>query len=203
MENEGNVDQAEDQYEQLQNLQSEHFNIGKQMMRLVIFDDSNTTNPQVRKFGFQNTKNWFIKAVNRWDVALQQAKPVNYQLQIDTWSGVSNGADQAEQTESMKNYFESNKFQNMFINTPNVALALLFILSAGMAFVTIYSLVVTVVAAGILGFRCYKAVKEYPQRVNAALASLNACMAELAEFNQYYMDKRQQKDALIGQVEFL
>lgn len=203
VENEGNVDQAEAQYEQLQNLQSEHFNIGKQMMRWAIFDDSNTTNPQVRKFGFQNTKNWFIKAVNRWDVALQQAKPVNYQLQIDTWSGVSNGADQAEQTESMRNYFESNKFQNMFINTPNMALALLFILSAGMAFVTIYSLVVTVVAAGILGFRCYKAVKEYPQRVNAALASLNACMAELAEFNQYYMDKRQQKDALIGQVEFL
>ena len=116
---------------------------------------------------------------------------------------MSNGSDQAEQTESMKNYFEANKFQNMFINTPNMALALLLILSAGMAFVTIYSLVVTIVAAGILGFRCYKAIQEYPKRVNAALSNLNLCMAEIAEFNQYYADKRQQKDTLLSQVEFI
>lgn len=203
VDNEGDTDKAEAQYEQLQNLQSESFNIGKQMMRWAMFDSNSSTNAQVRKFGFQNTKQWFADALVRWDTALQQAKPVNYKLQIDTWSGVSNGSDQAEQTESMKNYFEANKFQNMFINTPNMALALLLILSAGMAFVTIYSLVVTIVAAGILGFRCYKAIQEYPKRVNAALSNLNLCMAEIAEFNQYYADKRQQKDTLLSQVEFI
>lgn len=203
VENEGNTEKAEAQYEQLQNLQSERFNIGKQMMKWAIFDDSAATNPQVRKFGFQNTKNWFISALNRWDVNLQQSKPVNYQLNIDTWSGVSNGSDQAEQVQSMKNHFENNKFHNMFINTPNMALALLVILSAGLAFVTIYSLAVTVVAAVILGFRCFKAIQEYPKRVNAALANLDSCMAEIAEFNQYYSDKRRQKDALISQVEFI
>lgn len=203
VENEGDVDKAEAQYEQLQNLQSENFNIGKQMMRWAIFDSNTATNPQVRKFGFQNTKRWFSDAVVRWDTALQQTKPVNYMLAIDTWSGTSNGMDQAEQAESMKNYFETNKFHNMFINTPNMALALLFVLSAGMAFVTIYSLVVTIVAAAILGFRCYKAIQEYPKRVNAALANLNSCMTEIAEFNQYYSEKRQKKEMLLGQVEFI
>lgn len=203
VENQGDTAKAEAQYQQLQNLQSESFNIGKQMMRWAIFDTNSTTNPQVRKFGFQNTKNWFSDAVKRWDTALQQAKPVNYHLSIDTWTGVSNGADQAEMTESMKNHFETNKFQNMFINTPNMALAMLVILSAGLAFVTIFSLVVTILSAAILAWRCVKAIKDYPNRVNAALSALSACMAEIAEYNQYYNEKRQQKDALISHVEFV
>lgn len=203
VENQGDKDKAEAQYEQLQELQNEHFNIGKQMIRWAIFDDDSATDPQVRKFGFQNTRTWFVDAVERWDMALQQAKPANYSLQIDTWSGVSTGTDQAEQAESMKNHFESNKFHNMFINTPNMALALLVVLSAGLAFVTIYSLVVTIVAAGILAFRCVKAMKEYPLRVNAALANLNACMAEIAEYRQFFDDKRSQKERLISMAEFM
>lgn len=203
VENEGDTDKAEAQYQQLEELQSESFNIGKQMIRWAMFDNSEVTAPQVRKFGFQNTKNWFLDAVNRWDVSLQQGMPVNYHLNIDTWSGVSTGDDQAQQVENMKNYFESNKFHNMFINTPNIALALLFVLSAGLAFVTIYSLVVTVIAAGILGFRCYQAMQEYPRRVNAALEKLNACMAEIAEFRQYFAEKRELKNTLSNKVEFI
>ncbi len=203
VENEGDTDKAEAQYQQLEELQSESFNIGKQMIRWAMFDNSEATAPQVRKFGFQNTKNWFLDAVNRWDVSLQQGMPVNYHLNIDTWSGVSTGDDQAQQVENMKNYFESNKFHNMFINTPNIALALLFVLSAGLAFVTIYSLVVTVIAAGVLGFRCYQAMQEYPRRVNAALEKLNACMAEIAEFRQYFAEKRELKNTLSSKVEFI
>ena len=203
VENEGDTDKAEAQYQQLQQLQSESFNIGKQMLRWAIFDDNGETNPQVRKFGFQNTKKWFLDALTRWDTNLHQSRPVNFQLQIDTWSGVSNGADQAQQAESMRNHFEANKFHNMFINTPNMALALLVVLSAGMAFVTIFSLVVTLVAAGVLGWRCFKAMQEYPKRVNAALANLDACMTELAEFDRFYTEKRQQKELLVSQVEFI
>ncbi len=202
VENEGDTSRAEAQYEQLQQLQSETFNIGNQMMRWAIYDDDETTNPQVRKFGFQNTKSWFISALGRWDIKLQQDKPVNYDLSIDTWTSVSSGQDQEEQTENMRNYFETNKFHNMFINTPNMALAILLILSAGFAFITIYSLAVTIVAAGILIFRCVKAIKDYPKRVNRALANLNSCMAEIAEFMQFFDEKRELKEKLEGLVEF-
>lgn len=161
------------------------------------------TNIQVRKFGFQNTKAWFKNAVDRFDAKLQEAFPSEYKLHIDTWDGISNGNDQSEQVESIKNHFENNKFQNMFVNTPNIAAAILFIASAGLAFVTLYSLVVTALAAGFLGFRVFKAIQGYPVRVQAALDNLNAVMNEIAEFRRYYEEQRAKKGELLSTVEFL
>lgn len=203
VENQGDTDKAEAQYEQLQDLQSASFNIGKQMMRWAIFDDDETTDVQVRKFGFRNTKDWFIEALGRWDINLQQNKPVNYELEIDTWSGVSSGDDHEELADNMRKHFEANKFHNMFINTPNMALALLVILSAGLAFVSLYSLAVTAVALVVLLVRIFQAIKAYPQRVNAALANLDATMAEIAEFRRFFDEKRSQRDTLISMANFI
>jgi hypothetical protein len=38
----------------------------------------------------------------------------------------------AEQIESLKNYFENNKFQNMYVKNPNIIAAILLIFSAGL-----------------------------------------------------------------------
>ena len=153
VENNGDIPQAEAQFQAMEELENTQFNIGKQMLKWAIYDDNDQTNIQVRKFGFQNTKAWFKSAVDRFDAKLQEAFPSEYKLHIDTWDGISNGNDQSEQVESIKNHFENNKFQNMFVNTPNIAAAILFIASAGLAFVTLYSLIVTALAAGFLGFR--------------------------------------------------
>ena len=198
VDNEGDTDRANAQYEQMQDLQNASFNIGKQMLRWALFDDNERTDSQVRKFGFQNTRTWFNEAVARWDIKLQQEKPVNYELAIDTWTGVSSGEDQREMQLSLKNYFENNKFQNMFINTINLALAIAFVLSIGLAFVTIYSLVVTFISAGVLAYRCMKAMKEYPLRVNKASKNLSRVMAEIAEFRQYFDEKRGEKEKLLS-----
>lgn len=203
VENNGVVEQAEAQYQAMEDLSNNQFNIGKQMLRWAIYDDSDQTDVQVRKFGFQNTKAWFKKAVDNFDAKLQEEFPTQYNLHIDTWDGVSNGNDQAEQVESLKNHFENNKFQNMFVNTPNILAAILFIVSAGLAFVTLYSLIVTALAAGFLVFRVLQAIKVYPLRVQAAVDSLNACMGELAEFRRYFDEKRAKKDELLSTVEFL
>lgn len=203
VENNGVVEQAEAQYQAMEDLSNNQFNIGKQMLKWAIYDDSDQTDVQVRKFGFQNTKAWFKKAVDNFDAKLQEAFPTQYSLHIDTWDGVSNGSDQAEQVESLKNHFENNKFQNMFVNTPNILAAILFIVSAGLAFVTLYSLIVTALAAGFLVFRVLQAIKAYPLRVQAAVDSLNACMGELAEFRRYFDEKRTKKDELLSTVEFL
>lgn len=88
-------------------------------------------------------------------------------------------------------------------NTPNIAAAILFIASAGLAFVTLYSLVVTALAAGFLGFRVFKAIQGYPVRVQAALDNLNAVMNEIAEFRRYYEEQRAKKGELLSTVEFL
>jgi uncharacterized membrane-anchored protein YhcB (DUF1043 family) len=203
VENNGEVEKAQAQYDSMKELQNEHFNIGKQMMKWAIYDDNSQTDIQVRKFGFQNTRTWFKGAVNNWDAKLQAAFPHEYNLEIDTWSGVSNGQDQAEQTASMKNYYENHKFQNMYINSLNIAAALVLFVSAGLAFVTLYALIATGVAAGVLIFRILSAKKKYAIRVQSALDNLAACMAEIADFRQYYDEKRAKKDELLSIVEFI
>ena len=203
VENNGIIEQAEAQFQAMEELANERFNIGKQMMKWAIYDDDGQTDIQVRKFGFQNTKTWFKSAVSNFDAKLQEAFPTEYKLRIDGWDGVSNGNDHAEQIESIKNYFENNKFQNMFVNTPNIVAAILFVASAGLAFVTLYALIVTALAAGFLAFRVIKAIQEYPRRIQAAMNNLNAVMNEIAEFRRYYEDERAKKGELLSVVEFL
>lgn len=173
------------------------------LMNLISNYDGEELELKKQQEYYRNTKAWFKKAVDNFDAKLQEAFPTQYNLHIDTWDGVSNGNDQAEQVESLKNHFENNKFQNMFVNTPNILAAILFIVSAGLAFVTLYSLIVTALAAGFLVFRVLQAIKAYPLRVQAAVDSLNACMGELAEFRRYFDEKRAKKDELLSTVEFL
>jgi len=201
VDNQGDMDAAGAQFEEEQRLQSERFNIGKQFIRWAVYDDSEETDVHVRKFGMRNTRQWFRSALDQWDVQLQDSFPLNYHLAIDTWKGTSNGEDQAEQVTAMRNYFENNKFQNMFVNTPNIAAVIVFVLSIGLAFATLYALVATVLSAGFLVFRVLKALKEYPKRVNAALENLNACMEQIAEFRQNFADNRKKKDDVLRLLE--
>jgi len=203
VENNGDISRAEDQFQAMEELENNQFNIGKQMLKWAIYDDSDQTDVQVRKFGFQNTKTWFKSAVGNFDSKLQEDFPVEYKLHIDTWEGVSNGNDHAEQVESVKNFYENNKFQNMFVNTPNIVAAILFVASAGLAFVTLYALIVTALSAVFLLFRVIKAMKAYPLRIKAAIDNLNAVMNEIAEFRRYYEDERAKKNELLSTVEFL
>ena len=199
--NEGVVEIAEKQYEEEMALQNESFNIGKQMINWAIYDE--TANASVRKFAFQNTKEWFKTALDRFSIKVQQNFPIEYSLSIDTWSGISNGQDQPEMVENMKNYYETNKFQNMFVNTPNIVAVLVFIVSLALAFMTPYALIATVISAIILGYRCFKAVKEYPKRVEASVKALQQTLAEIAEFRQYFDENSMKKDDVLSETEFI
>ncbi len=203
VQNNGVVEKAETQFAAMEELRNEKYNIGKQMLKWAIYDDNDQTNIYVRKFGFQNTKSWFKKAVANFDGKLQEAFPTQYQLHIDSWTGVSNGHDQVEQIESLKTYFGNNKFQIMYANAFNIAAAIVLVASVGLAFVTLYSLVATALAAGFLVFRLLKAQKEYPNRIKAALDNLDKCMFELAEFKRHYDENRNLKDELLSVAEFL
>ncbi len=203
IENNSDIEQAQVQYDALLDLQNEHFNIGKQMLKWAIYDDSQQTDIQVRKFGFQNTKKWFITSLNNWDAKLKSAFPNEYKLHIDSWDGISNGHDQAEQIENMKIFYENNKFQNMFVNTPNITAAIVFLVSIGLAFVTLYSLIFTGLAAGFLVWRVLKSMKQYPTRVQASLEHLSACMAEISDFQRYLEDNRAKKSQILSLVEFI
>lgn len=203
VENKGDHEIAQAQYDDLQELQNERFNIGRQLIKWAVYDDSAQTDVQVRKFGFQNTKAWFKSAVNNWDAKLHAAYPNEYRLQIDTWTGTSNGQDEAEQTESMKNYFENNKFQYMYVNNLNIAVAIVLLVSILLAFATLFSLIVTGLAAGFLVYRVLGAKEKYAIRVATALKNLSSCMAEIADFRRYFEENRTKKDELLSVVEFI
>lgn len=201
VQNEGVVEKAEAQYQAEMELQNEHFNIGKQMISWAIYDE--TANARVRKFAFQNTKEWFKTALDRFAIKIEQEFPIEYALAIDTWTGTSNGNDQVELTENMRNYYETNKFQNMFVNSPNMAAAIIIIASIALFFVTPYSLVATAIAGIFLGYRCYKAIKEYPKRVEGALNALQQTLAEISDFRQYFEDNSKKKDEVLSETEFI
>lgn len=100
-------------------------------------------------------------------------------------------------------YFRTNKFQNMFVNSLNIVAAIIIIASIALAFVTPYSLVATAVAGIFLGYRCYKAIKEYPKRVEAALNALIQTLTEIGDFRQYFEDNSKKKDAVLSETEFI
>lgn len=199
----GIVEKAEEKYQAMNELENKNFNIGKQMIKWAIYDDNKETDIQVRKFGFQNTKFWFKKAIANFEDKIQEGFPKDYQLKIDGWTGVSNGEDQVEQIESMKSYFENNKFQNMYVNATNIFLVLMMIVSAGLIFISPYSAIATGIASILLLMRIGKARKNYPLRVETALNHLNGCMGEIAEFKRYCDEKYVTKDKLLSVVEFI
>ena len=203
IDNNGQVDAAEAQYEEYQKVQNASVNIGKQMIRWAIYDDAEQTDVHVKKFGLQNTKDWFLRAIKNWALMLQESQPLDFPLAIVTWSSVSNGEDQNEQVNNMKEYFNNNKFQLMYVNTPNIVAIIVFILSIGLVFITPYSLVATALSVGFLIFRIVKANKQFPARVNAALDKLNACMLELADFKQFYSEEKDKKELLESKIEYL
>lgn len=203
IDNNGQIDAAEAQYEEYQSVQNESFNIGKQMIKWAVYDDADQTDIHVKKFGLQNTKEWFKGAVENWALMLQESLPLDYPLSIDTWTGVSNGIDQNEQVENMKQYFNNNKFQLMYVNTPNIVALIVLILSIGLVFVTPYSLIATALALGFLVFNIIKANKEFPARVERAVSQLNSCMTELADFKQYYDTEKDRKAELLSKVDYL
>lgn len=203
IESDGQIDTAKAQYEEYQKVRTEDFNIGKQMVSWAVYDDADQTDVHVRKFGLQNTKIWLKEAIESWARTLQESLPLDFPLTVDTWSGVSNGEDQQEQVDNMEAYFHNNKFQLMYINTPNIAALIVLILSIGLAFLTPFSLVAAALAAGFLVFHVLRARRMFSMRVNEAVAQLNACMVELADFKQYYAEEKEKKAQVLSKLEYL
>lgn len=199
----GRIDEAEKKFADYKQIQGDTFNIGKQMIKWAVYDDSNQTDVHVRKFGLQNTKQWFMQAIEDWNQHLMDSRPMDFKLSIDGWSSVSNGMDHQVQAASLNEYYESNKFRNKYMNQGNLIALILIVLSAGLAFVTIYSLVVTAVALGFLVFNIIKANKEYPKRVNASLQLLNGSMQELGDYIRFFEGNRVKKDTLLSKIEYL
>lgn len=200
--NSGVVEVAEQQYQEMLRLKGEGFNIGRQMIGWVLYDEGQI-DVQVRKFALQNTRNWLASAINNFSAALNNAFPGSYRLKIDAWEGVSNGEDQADLVQNMRAYFDANKFSIMYVNTPNIAALGLMILSAGLAFTNPIILVGTAGALGFLVFRIIRANKEYPARIERAVASLNQTMEQIIDFRRFFRQESEKRDEIVERLSFV
>ncbi|MDZ4169618.1 MAG: hypothetical protein U1E26_08175 [Coriobacteriia bacterium] len=200
--NSGVVETAEQQYQEMLRLKGEGFNIGRQMIGWVLYDNDQV-DAQVRKFGLQNTKAWFISAIGNYSAAVKNAFPGSYRIKVDVWEGASNGEDQAELVENMRAHFNANKFSIMYVNPPNIVALALFVISAGLAFVNPLSLVVTAAALAFLVFNVLRANKSYPARIEAAVANLTETMEQITDFRRFYRQESEKRDQIVERLNFI
>lgn len=216
VENEGNVEVAEAQYQQFEELQNESFNIGKQMVEWVIYGEQTNTDVQVRKFGLQSTREWFKTAINKWSADTKANCPLQYNISIDGWEGVSNARDLDEQTTSMKNYFENNKFRMVCVNSLNIAAVVVFfialaitvgsivsIVNSGFTPVIFVGIVLMFASAGFVAYRIINGFKKFGERVETALQNLAMTISQIVDFQRYFSENINKKDEILSIVEFI
>lgn len=216
IDNDGDTAAAETQHEEMKKMQDEHYNIGKQMIGWVIYDDGKDTNIHVRKFGLQSTKEWFQTALENWTVKIRERCPLQYGFRIDEWSGTSNGRDLDEQRTSMKNFFENNKFRMVYINTFNIALLIVFFISliitaasavstvkSGFSPALIVGIILLLGSVAFLLWRISDGNRKFEDRVNTAVYNLEGTMAQIIEFQRYFTENIYKKDEIISKLSYI
>jgi len=197
----GDTEYAKLQSEAKQKLTDKsEFNIGKQMIKWALYDDSSTTNVYVRRFGLNATKLWFTKAIASFSDKIDAKVPLEYRLNIDSWSTDTKADDLKEQTKSLLEYFKINKFKFAHLNALNIILAALFALSLGGAVISKYSLAISAASVIFLIVRFIIENKKYKIRQNNAVEKLTECMAEITRFNIFYEESKIKRNSLLEQL---
>lgn len=216
IDNEGDKQKAEKQFEEIQSLRAEGFNIGKQMVDWAVYSNDGQTDVQVRKFGLKSTKDWFKSAIENWTVKIRERCPLQYHLSIDGWNSTSNGRDLDDQRVAVRNYFDNNKFRMVCINAFNIALAIVFFISlivtvasivhcinSGFTYVLLVGIVLMLASAGVIVIRIFSGLKKFKQRVDSAVYNLEATMAQIIEFQRYFSENIRKKDEVISRLSFI
>lgn len=200
--NNGSVGLAEEQYQEMLRLRGEGFNIGRQMIGWVLYDNDGETDVHVRKFALSHTKTWLLGAIERFSNDIQNKYPTGYRLSIDGWEGLSNGRDQAQLVEDLEQYFDAHRLTLVYLTMENIVAAIIAIVCIGLAFVLPYALVGTALAIGFLGFNIYKAQKAFPERVGRAVDNLNATVGEIVEFEAFCKEADETRERIRERLEY-
>lgn len=196
--NDGDVQNADAQYQEMLRLKGEGFNIGRQLIGWVLYDNDQQTEVHVRKFALSHTKSWLLTALDRFMDRIQHRFPSGYRLSIDGWEGISNGEDLKEQEEDLRKYFDTHKFSMVYLTMPNIVAAVAAVLCMGLSFVNLLFLIGVVLGLGFLGFSIYRALKLFPLRVQMAVNHLSDTITQIGLFKQFCTEATTTK-ALIGE----
>ena len=200
--NGGDVDIAENQYQEMLRLKGEGFNVGRQMVSWVLYDDEGETEVHVRKFALSHTKDWMKKSLDEFSNSIQKKFPTSYKLKIDDWEGISDGNDQTSQVEDLKAYFDAHKVSLVYLKPQNIVAAIIAIVCIGLCFVSLLALIGLAAAIAFLVVSIVMSVKKFPQRVQAAVDNLNSTMREIGEFKDFCADANSKRDRILERLEY-
>ncbi len=214
MDNKGNVEAAEAQYEERMRVRNQTQNIGRKLLEWAIYSKSEDVDIHVRKFAFQNSREWFIPALDNWSTKVENSFPTSYPIKINNWSCESNGEDQLEQESKFREHLEEHKYRKMYFNKPNIIMMVCFVASlvlgivlavkdAPVNYIGFVFIGAAVVLAIVVLVRCLTAGNKFRKMVEANLDILNRCMHELAEIRRVYFENIQNKNELYNLVEHL
>lgn len=200
--NDGDIAHAKTQYDEMMDVRDSGYNIGKQMVNWALYDED--TDEQVRKFSFQNTKVWFLGALNDWSSSFESKNPTQFNISINGWNSISNGDDERDQIDSLKEFFEHNKFAIEFANIINIILILC--ASAGVIGGLLLS-PFCYIATGFFGLfliiRMVLAGRIYRTQLKASTQKLRLLMTELAEAKRQIDENKALKTELYSLIEHL
>ena len=216
VENNGDLEVAQAQFNQFKALQGENFNIGRQMVEWVTYGDRTNTDVQVRKFALQSTKDWFKSALDAWTSNIRNACPLAYSIAIDGWSGTTNARDLEEQVTSMRNYYDNNRFKLVCVNNFNIAAVIVFFISLAIAVgglvatikgsfnaALIVGFVLMLAAAGFLAFRISTGFKNYGKRVGTNVQNLQMTIVEIVEFQRFFTANINVTTDILSKLEYI
>ncbi len=219
MDNKGNTEAAEQQWEERMKVRNQTQHIGRKLLEWAIYKESDEVDVHVRKFAFQNSKDWFLRALENWSNAFESKFPTSYPIEIDDWSCVSNGEDQYENEEKFREHLEAHKYRKMYFNKTNVKMMVGFAISLILAIVMmivapegefgflnilgIMLFVTAAVLAVIIIVRCATAGRKFKRMVNQKLGIFEACMTELTQIRKVYFENIQNKNVLFSLTEHL
>ncbi|MBW3083674.1 hypothetical protein [Bifidobacterium phasiani] len=200
--NNGDVKDADAQYQEMLRLKGEGFNIGRQLIGWVLYDNDQNTDVHVRKFALSHTKSWLKTALDRFSDAIQERFPTGYRLRIDGWESVTNGDDQAAQEKDLREYFDTHKLTMVYLNMPNAVAAVGAVLCMGLSFVNLLFLIGAALGLGFLGLNVFRALKQFPVRVQAAVDGLGSTIAQIGMFRQFCDDAMTTKATVLEQLDY-
>ncbi|MCR4699171.1 MAG: hypothetical protein K5762_07390 [Bacilli bacterium] len=213
IDNHGHEEIADKQFNEMVEQAKKKQNIGQKCTQWALYSEN--VDVHVRKFGFQNTKIWFLEALNQWSNEFEEKFPKDYTVKIDDWQEVSNGDDADEMEIKLREHLEKNKFKIKFVNKLNIFLllaAIVFIvlgivipnaLEGDNTTVMLILLGIGIFAAVGLLIRCLLANRRFNKHVNQKIALLRGTMVELSEYRKTYNDNRNKKPVLFSMIEHL
>lgn len=200
--NDGDRTAAENQYQEILRLKGEGFNIGRQFITWVLYDDEQHTDPHVRKFALCHTKAWLEQAIDAFHDDIRKRFPTGYRLRIDGWEGLSNGADEAEQEKNLREYFSTHKLSMVYLNVPNAVAAVAAVACMGLSFLSLYFLIGVALGLGFLGFHVFTALRSFPARVQTAVDALRRTIMQIGMFRRFCDDAERIRQMIAEELEY-